>query len=86
MYEIRFKSNIQKELRRLGEPQGQQIIEALYSKLACDPKQGKPLKGKHKGLWRYRVGNYRIIYTFNDKELWILVLEIDHRKDVYKDH
>ncbi len=49
-----------------------------------DPRQlGKPLKGQLSELWRYRVGNYRIICDIKDQELVILVLRIAHRKDVY---
>jgi mRNA interferase RelE/StbE len=46
---------------------------------------GKALRGeKYKGLWRYRLGDYRLIAQIKDNELIILVLEIDHRKDIYR--
>ena len=45
-------------------------------------KQGKALKGDHKGLFSLRIGTYRIIYTYNSNN--ILILKIGHRKDVYK--
>jgi mRNA interferase RelE/StbE len=45
---------------------------------------GKALQGDLKGLWRYRVGNYRLIAQIKDNELIILVIEIGHRKEVYK--
>lgn len=44
---------------------------------------GKALQGDLKGLWRYRVGDYRLITQIHDNELVILVIEIGHRKDVY---
>ena len=44
---------------------------------------GKALQGDLKGLWRYRVGDYRLIAQIHDNELVILVIEIGHRKDVY---
>jgi mRNA interferase RelE/StbE len=44
---------------------------------------GKALQGDLKGLWRYRVGDYRLIAQIQDNELVILVIEIGHRKDVY---
>ena len=37
-----------------------------------------------KGIWRYRVGNYRILANIIDDELIILVIEFGHRKDIYK--
>jgi mRNA interferase RelE/StbE len=45
---------------------------------------GKPLTGSLKGYWRYRVGDYRIICELRDEELLILVIEIAHRREVYK--
>ena len=50
-----------------------------------NPRQyGKALEGKCKGLWRYRVGNYRIICDIRDNELVIIAVEIGHRSIVYK--
>ena len=46
--------------------------------------QGKALTGKHAGLWRYRVGDYRLICHIEDDKLIILVLELGHRKDIYQ--
>ena len=45
---------------------------------------GKALKGPLGGLWRYRVGDYRIICEIRDGELCILVLELGNRKAVYR--
>ena len=51
-----------------------------------DPRQlGLALQGKsYKGLWRYRVGDYRILAEIKDDVLTILVIEIGHRRDIYK--
>lgn len=45
---------------------------------------GKSLKGNFSEYWRYRVGDYRIITKIKDDELLILVIEIGHRKEIYK--
>nr|WP_137154523.1 type II toxin-antitoxin system RelE/ParE family toxin [Rhizobium sp. FKL33] len=45
---------------------------------------GKPLTGDLGGLWRYRVGDYRIICELRDAQLFVLVVTVDHRKDVYR--
>lgn len=45
---------------------------------------GKALTGNKKGLWRYRIGNYRVICDINDRNLIILALEIGHRKSIYR--
>lgn len=45
---------------------------------------GKALKGKLKGYWRYRIGNFRAVCDIQDEKLIILVIEIGDRKDIYK--
>ena len=45
---------------------------------------GKALIGDKKGLWRYRIGNYRLIVEIQDNKLIILILTFGHRKDIYK--
>ncbi len=40
--------------------------------------------GNKTGLWRYRIGNYRVIADINDHRCIILALEVGHRKDIYK--
>ncbi|MCF2612540.1 type II toxin-antitoxin system RelE/ParE family toxin [Fusobacterium perfoetens] len=50
-----------------------------------DPRvHGKSLTGNKKGIWRYRVGNYRVLCDIQDEVLTILVLEIGHRSKIYK--
>ena len=43
----------------------------------------KPLKGKYKGMWRYRIGSIRIIYSVDIKKRTIHIAAIDNRGDVY---
>jgi mRNA interferase RelE/StbE len=45
---------------------------------------GKPLKGVFKGLYRYRVGAYRIIFALDHAEHRVIVLHVKHRKDAYR--
>lgn len=50
-----------------------------------NPRQtGRALQGSLKGLWRYRVGNYRLVCQIKDNEVLILILEIGHRKNIYQ--
>jgi mRNA interferase RelE/StbE len=50
-----------------------------------NPRQwGKPLHGDKGGLWRYRVGDYRLICDVQDERITVLVLRVGHRKDVYR--
>lgn len=49
-----------------------------------DPRQrGKGLSANHAGVWRYRVGDHRILAQIIDNSLTVLALNVDHRKDVY---
>lgn len=44
---------------------------------------GKPLSGNMDGLWRYRVGDYRILAKIEDDTFIVLVIHVGHRKNVY---
>jgi len=62
-------------------------IERFIDKLieSDNPRSaGKALQGSLKGLWRYRIGDYRLICQIQDNELIILLVEIGHRKNIYK--
>lgn len=83
---IRFDKGVERSLAKLD----QQIAKRITSKLReianlDDPRSvGKPLVGNLAGLWRYRVGDYRIICYIDDGELVILVVDVDHRSEVYR--
>ncbi len=84
-YTIQYKKSVAKDLQRLDVSQKQKIMTDIRENLSHNPRLGIPLKGKDISLWRYRIGNYRVVYTFNDHDLWILVVRIAHRKEVYRD-
>ena len=75
-----------KQLRKLDKPTARRIIEYLREiSSGEDPRaRGKGLTGNLAGLWRYRVGNYRIIASIEDDELLILAMNIDHRSRIYR--
>jgi len=76
-----------KQITRLDRQAQKSIQRFLRERLtpADDPRQwGKPLHGEKRGLWRYRVGDYRLICDIQDEKIIILVLELGHRKDVYR--
>ncbi len=52
--------------------------------LARNPQLGKPLKGPLRGLWSYRVGDYRVVYKIRHGSLVVLVLAIGHRRAIYE--
>lgn len=62
---------------------GLRIAHAIDT-IASDPSLGVPLKGKLKGLNKYRVGPYRIIYETHHSRLLVIVIDIGHRKEIYR--
>jgi len=60
-----------------------QRIAASIDRLSEDPDLGIPLRGELKGLSKYRVGPYRIIYELRRKKLIIVIIDIGHRREIY---
>ena len=84
MYGLRFKRSVQKDFRRIGQDAARRVMTALREKLRLDPRgEGKPLKGRQGILWSFRVGEFRVLYTFNEQEVWVLVVRVGHQRDVY---
>jgi mRNA interferase RelE/StbE len=59
-------------------------IRNIIASLQKDPFQGKALKHTLKGSYSLRAGVYRIIYTVDHKIITVYVLDIGHRKDIYR--
>ena len=59
-------------------------ITQIFESLQQDPFQGKPLKGGLKDRYSYRVGTYRIVYAIFRNQLLIVVIDIGHRRDIYR--
>ncbi len=83
MYKIAFEKNAEKEFLKL-DPEAQKIVSSKILDLRDGNfSNDKPLKGKHKGKFRKRAGNYWIIYLKENDYLLISVIRIAHRKEVY---
>ena len=84
MYKVAYLDSIEEDLKKLDKSTVRKILARIESYLVQDPKElGKPLKGEFLGFWRYRWGNYRVIYKIAEREILIIVLRISNRKDVY---
>ncbi|MFI5361183.1 MAG: type II toxin-antitoxin system RelE/ParE family toxin [Elusimicrobiota bacterium] len=59
-------------------------MRAALEEISQNPRSGKPLKGAFAGQWSFRVGQYRIIYRIEEGRLIVLVLDIGHRRDIYR--
>lgn len=87
-WSIKILEGAEKELAKLDKAVARRVIAFLKERLQklSDPRSiGEALKGKEFGeLWKYRVGDFRIIARIEDKQLLILVVRVGHRKNVYK--
>jgi mRNA interferase RelE/StbE len=85
---IKIEEGAKKDLAKLDKPVAKRVTSFLKERLQklTDPRSiGEALKGKKFGeLWKYRVGDFRIIVKIEDKQLIILVVRVGHRKNVYK--
>jgi len=87
VWKIDYAESVQKDVRKLDAQERKRIRDFIEIKVANleDPRSlGKPLSGSLSGLWRYRVGSYRIIASIEDLDIRILVVKIAHRKEVYR--
>ena len=83
-YKVVYLDQVEQDLKKLDKSTIKKILTRIETYLAADPKElGKPLKGEYQGYWRYRWGDYRIIYRISEREILIIILHISHRKDVY---
>jgi mRNA interferase RelE/StbE len=86
-WRIEFDPAAAKELRKLGAIPARRLVEFLSTRIAMldDPRSlGEALKGRLGELWKYRVGDYRIIADIQDRVVLILVVRIGHRREIYK--
>lgn len=84
-YRILWRPSVKKDLKALPETTVRAILATVDS-LAINPYPAntKKLKGTTKPCFRVRTGNYRIIYEVHNQELIIDIIEVGHRKDIYK--
>lgn len=81
----RFDKRAEKELLKLGRPDQERVMRYLKREVTKDPRAfGKALRHEYVGLWRYRVGNIRLVCQIKESEFVVLVLKVGHRKDVYE--
>ena len=86
-WRIELTETAKKTLAKLDKPIARRLIKFLRERLAelDNPRSaGKALVGGDEQLWRYRVGDYRIIVSIEDAALRILVVRIGNRREVYR--
>ena len=86
-WKIEFVPAAAKELKKLGKTEASRIIATLETRIAQldDPHSlGSPLTGELGGLWRWRIGDYRVLARIEEERITILVVRIGHRREVYR--
>ena len=83
VYRVVYKASVEKDLKKIDKTEAKKILSRIEGDLAKDPDKGSALGGTFQGLYRCRIGDYRVIYTKTVDG--ILVLRIGHRRDVYRD-
>lgn len=86
MYRLSFSNRALKSLQKIQRPDAERIVNAL-EELAKDPTSKtnvKRLSNHPEAIYRLRVGNYRVLYDQEDAIRIIAVIDIGHRKEIYK--
>ncbi|MDF1645466.1 MAG: type II toxin-antitoxin system RelE/ParE family toxin [Legionellaceae bacterium] len=86
-WKVEFDTSVEKDLKKLGHTAQKKILKYIKEKILTSENPrllGKSLSGKLSDIWRYRIGDYRLLAKIEDEQFVILVIHVGHRKDVYR--
>ena len=87
-WSVEFQPKAEQDLQKLGSDNARRIISFLNQRLAQldDPRSlGEAQQGsKYKSLWKYRVGDFRILAEIEDRTIKIVIVRIGHRREIYR--
>ncbi|WP_158822990.1 type II toxin-antitoxin system RelE/ParE family toxin [Granulicella sp. S156] len=87
MWRVEYSDLAEKDLLRLNKPERERILKFFRERVSNHPTPkslAETLAGPLRGLWRFRIGDYRAICDIQEGKLVVLVLEVGHRGDVYR--
>ena len=87
VWRVEFDRAAVRELRKLGADAEARVLRYLRERISGseDPRRlGHALTGDRRALWRYRVGDYRIVAAIEDDRFIVLVVAVGHRREVYR--
>ena len=84
-YKVLYHRNIKKDLQKLNKKTVDLFFKIVREVISQNPYAENRLKGKYSNLWKYKMGNFRIINTIKSSELKILAVRVRQRGDVYDD-
>ena len=78
-------ADLEKVMKRLSKrwPHLKKRLKEALQTLEEDPYSGEPLKGRYQGFWKYRIGDWRIIYAINEERKEVYLLSLCHRESCY---
>lgn len=88
-WRVEFTETAEKQLSKLDRKAQTDIFRYLEKRIATgeDPHRlGDPLRKDLSGLWKYRIGDYRVVCDIQDEKVLVLVLRVGHRSKVYGGH
>jgi mRNA interferase RelE/StbE len=84
-YKVEFRPSVEKILRKIRDPQLQRRLDTAIEKLSENPRgPGVEKMSDAASRYRFRVGDYRIVFEIHDAVLVVLILAIGDRKDIYR--
>jgi mRNA interferase RelE/StbE len=79
---IEYKASVDRDLRRLDRQAATRVIDRVDEALSSDDLRPIPLSGSFEGLYKLRIGDYRVIYALSSDH--VLVVRIAHRREAYR--
>ena len=87
-WKVELSEETSRQLDKLDPQIARRILKFLHERVARldNPRSiGEALRGSKLGeFWKYRVGDYRLICSIEDRRILVLVLRVGHRRDVYE--
>ena len=79
---VSYKSSVEHDLKKIDKPVASRLLAKLERTRSANPGAGEPLSGEFRGLFKYRIGDYRAIYAKVPEG--ILVIRVRHRRESYR--
>jgi len=89
IWRVKFSETALRQLKKIGKQPQRDILKYLKTRIETDKdpqRYGDPLRRSLSGLWKYRVGDYRLIWEVQKEEIVVLVVNVGHRRKVYGGH
>ena len=87
IWTVEWDDKARRELRKLNRSTQDDILRYFRERIMVDddPRRfGKALRHELQGLWRYRIGDYRVVCQIQDEQLIVLALIVGHRRNIYR--